>query len=91
MKIGDLVTLSATGKKQHQNALAKCAAFGIIVKVEDHGTCRPCFNPTSTENCIKPMLIVDWWYSSKNWRGKKIRQQNHLRYEIKKLKAKPKQ
>jgi hypothetical protein len=91
MEVGDLVTLSATGKKQHQNSLARCATFGIIVKVLDRGKYRPCSNPTSTENCIKPMLIVDWWYSPKNWRGDKTRQQNHWRYEIKKLKAQSKQ
>ena len=37
MKIGDLVTLSAAGRKQNQNGLVKqISNFGIVVRIDNH-------------------------------------------------------
>jgi len=87
MKIGDLVTLSAAGKNQNQNLMASIAKFGMIMKITDdnyRGEER-----RSTYACKKPLIEVKWFYSPKTYKGE--RKQHHWRYEIKKLKVKPKQ
>ena len=35
MKLGDLVTLSAAGKDQDQNMVARCAKFGMVIGIRD--------------------------------------------------------
>lgn len=87
MKIGDLVTLSAAGKGQDQNLMASVAKFGMIIEIRDdnyRGEER-----RTTYACSKPLIKVRWFYSPKTYRGE--RSQHHWRYEIKKLKVKPKQ
>ena len=88
MKIGDLVTLSAAGKGQDQNLVAECAQFGMIIEITDdyyHGE-----KAASTHRCVKPLIKVKWFFS-RTHSIQSERTQHHWRYEIKKLKAKPKQ
>ena len=87
MKIGDLVTLSAAGSNQDQNMIAFHATFGMIMKIKDEGYRGEEFN--TTYGCKKPLIEVKWFFSSK--KNFSNRRQHHWRYEIKKLKAKPKQ
>ena len=87
MKVGDLVTLSAAGSNQDQNMIAFHATFGMITKIRDHSYRGKDFN--TTYGCKKPLIEVQWFFSpKKNFSNRK---QHHWRYEIKKLKAKPKQ
>ena len=88
MKLGDLVTLSAAGKGQDQNLVASCAKFGMIIGIRDeyhHRTER-----TTTYGCKKPLIEVKWFFA-RTHSIQRERRQHHWRYEIKKLKAKPKQ
>ena len=87
MKIGDLVTLSAAGSNQDQNMIAFHATFGMIMKIKDQGCGNKGFNTTYA--CKKPLIEVKWFFSPK--RNFSNRRQQHWRYEIKKLKVKPKQ
>ena len=87
MKIGDLVTLSAAGSNQDQNMLVWHATFGMITKIRDDSYRGKDFN--TTYGCKKPLIEVQWFFSAK--RNFSNRKQHHWRYEIKKLKAKPKQ
>lgn len=87
MKLGDLVTLSAAGQDQDQNMMASVAKFGMIVEITDDKSCDAPVR--STHSCSKPLIKVRWFYSPKTYRGE--RYQHHWRYEIKKLKVKPKQ
>ena len=87
MKIGDLVTLSAAGQNQDQNMIANYAMFGMIMKIKDEGYRGKDFSTTYA--CKKPLIEVKWFFSPK--RDFSNRKQHHWRYEIKKLKAKPKQ
>jgi len=87
MKVGDLVTLSAAGSNQDQNMIAFHATFGMIMKIRDESYRGEDFN--TTYGCKKPLIEVKWFFSpKKNFSNRK---QHHWRYEIKKLKAKPKQ
>tara|TARA_Y100000114_G_C11592390_1_gene246390 strand:+ start:374 stop:637 length:264 start_codon:yes stop_codon:yes gene_type:complete len=87
MKVGDLVTLSAAGSGQDQNMIAKYASFGMVMKITDKAYYGEQFNTTYA--CKKPLIEVKWFFSpKKNFSNRK---QHHWRYEIKKLKAKPKQ
>ena len=87
MKVGDLVTLSAAGSNQDQNMIAFHATFGMITKIRDDSYRGKDFN--TTYGCKKPLIEVQWFFSpKKNFSNRK---QHHWRYEIKKLKAKPKQ
>jgi hypothetical protein len=87
MKVGDLVTLSAAGSNQDQNMIAFHAIFGMITKIRDESYRGEDFN--TTYGCKKPLIEVKWFFSpKKNFSNRK---QHHWRYEIKKLKAKPKQ
>ena len=88
MKLGDLVTLSAAGKGQDQNMVAQCAKFGMIIGIRDDNHHRT--ERTTTYGCKKPLIEVKWFFNKKRWSFGNRRQQ-HWRYEIKKLKAKPKQ
>ena len=88
MKIGDLVTLSAVGKGQDQNLVAACAQFGMVIEITDdknHGE-----KAASTHRCVKPLIKVKWFFA-RTHSIQNQRTQHHWRYEIKKLKAKPKQ
>ena len=87
MKIGDLVTLSAAGSNQDQNMIVFHATFGMIMKIKDEGYRGKDFN--TTYGCKKPLIEVKWFFSPK--KNFSNRRQHHWRYEIKKLKAKPKQ
>ena len=87
MKVGDLVTLSAAGSNQDQNMIAFHATFGMIMKIKDEGYRGEEFN--TTYGCKKPLIEVKWFFSPK--KNFSNRRQHHWRYEIKKLKAKPKQ
>ena len=86
MKIGDLVTLSAAGSNQDQNMIVWHATFGMITKIRDDSYRGKDFN--TTYGCKKPLIEVQWFFAKKNFSNRK---QHHWRYEIKKLKAKPKQ
>ena len=88
MKIGDLVTLSAAGSNQDQNMIVSRAQFGMIMSIRDdrHRHARR----TTTYGCTKPLIEVKWFFDKKRCSFSN-RQQQHWRYEIKKLKAKPKQ
>ena len=88
MKLGDLVTLSAAGNGQDQNMMANHAMFGMIMKIKDEGYRGKDFN--TTYGCKKPLIEVKWFFNKKRWSFGN-RRQHHWRYEIKKLKAKPKQ
>ena len=88
MKIGDLVTLSAAGSNQDQNMIANCAQFGMIMSIRDDRHHRN--RRTTTYGCTKPLIEVKWFFNKKRYNFTD-RQQHHWRYEIKKLKAKPKQ
>ena len=88
MKVGDLVTLSAAGIDQDQNMVARCAKFGMVIGIRDeyhHRTER-----TTTYGCKKPLIEVKWFFA-RTHSIQRERRQHHWRYEIKKLKAKPKQ
>ena len=87
MKVGDLVTLSAAGKDQDQNMVARCAKFGMVIGIRDEYSHRT--ERTTTYGCKKPLIEVKWFFSPK--KNFSNRRQHHWRYEIKKLKAKPKQ
>ena len=87
MKIGDLVTLSAAGKDQDQNMVAKCAQFGMVIEITDDKNQGR--TAGSTYSCTKPLIKVMWHYSSTSVRYSQYHY--HWRYEIKKLKVKPKQ
>jgi|TARA_R110000868_G_scaffold63166_2_gene190365 hypothetical protein len=80
MKIGDLVTLSAAGKKQNQNGLVKqISNFGIVVRIDNHGD--------STE--AKPFYRVNWFIQSgivSPHYSRLLSKYGHWRYEIKKYK-----
>ena len=86
MKLGDLVTLSATGQNQRQNWLPRTAKFGMIMEIIDHptGTRYP-----NARNCTKPLIKVKWYYPDTS--AGYSQYHCHWRYEIKKLKAQPKQ
>ena len=84
MQIGDLVTLSTTGKKQDQNWVTRTAKFGMIEEIIEGGTRHP-----STRNCTKPLIKVKWYYPDTSSRTTQYH--CHWRYEIKKLKAQSKQ
>ena len=87
MRVGDLVTLSAAGSNQDQNTIANYATFGMVMKITDKAYYGEEFNTTYA--CKKPLIEVKWFFSpKKNFSNRK---QHHWRYEIKKLKAKPKQ
>ena len=88
MKLGDLVTLSAAGSGQDQNMMADYAMFGMIVGIRDENSHRT--ERTTTYGCKKPLIEVKWFFNKKRWSFDN-RRQHHWRYEIKKLKAKPKQ
>ena len=88
MKIGDLVTLSAAGKGQDQNLVAECAQFGMIIEITDDYYRGE--KATSTHRCVKPLIKVKWFFS-RTHSIQSQRTQHHWRYEIKKLKVKPKQ
>ena len=88
MKLGDLVTLSAAGSNQDQNMIANYATFGMIMKIKDEGYRGKDFN--TTYPCKKPLIEVKWFFDKKRCSFSN-RKQHHWRYEIKKLKAKPKQ
>jgi len=88
MKIGDLVTLSAAGKGQDQNLVAECAQFGMIIEITDDKNRGR--KAGSTYSCTKPLIKVKWFFA-KTHSIQNQRTQHHWRYEIKKLKAKPKQ
>lgn len=88
MRIGDLVTLSAAGKGQDQNMVAKWAKFGMIIKIRDESYRGKDFNTTYA--CKKPLIEVRWFFA-RTHSIQSQRTQHHWRYEIKKLKAKPKQ
>ena len=88
MKLGDLVTLSAAGNGQDQNMMANRAMFGMIVKIRDENSHRT--ERTTTYGCKKPLIEVKWFFNKKRW-SFSYKKQHHWRYEIKKLKAKPKQ
>ena len=88
MKIGDLVTLSAAGKNQDQNLIASHAQFGMITRIRDNH--QRATNRTTTYGCTKPLIEVQWFFDKKR-SSFSNRKQHHWRYEIKKLKAKPKQ
>ena len=87
MKVGDLVTLSAAGSNQDQNMIAFHATFGMITRIRDDH--QRATNRTTTYGCKKPLIEVQWFFSPK--KNFSNRRQHHWRYEIKKLKAKPKQ
>ena len=86
MKVGDLVTLSATGKKQDQNWVTRTAKFGMIEEIIEHGdgTRHP-----NARDCTKPLIKVKWYYPETTARTTQYH--CHWRYEIKKLKAQSKQ
>ena len=88
MKIGDLVTLSAAGKGQDQNMVAECAQFGMIIRIRDEYSHRT--ERTTTYGCVKPLIEVRWFFA-RTHSIQRQRTQQHWRYEIKKLKVKPKQ
>lgn len=88
MKLGDLVTLSAAGKDQDQNLIASHAQFGMITRIRDNH--QRATNRTTTYGCTKPLIEVQWFFDKKR-SSFSNRKQHHWRYEIKKLKAKPKQ
>lgn len=88
MKLGDLVTLSAAGKGQDQNLVAECAQFGMIIGIRDEYSRRT--ERTTTYGCVKPLIEVRWFFA-RTHSIQNQRTQHHWRYEIKKLKAKPKQ
>ena len=88
MKIGDLVTLSAVGKGQDQNLLPRTAKFGVIIEITDDKNRGR--KAGSTYSCTKPLIKVKWFFA-KTHSIQNQRTQHHWRYEIKKLKAKPKQ
>ena len=87
MKIGDLVTLSAVGKDQHQNLIPSLAQFGMVIEITDDKNQGR--TAGSTYSCTKPLIKVKWFYTRTQMMNE--RTQHHWRYEIKKLKAKPKQ
>ncbi len=78
MKIGDLVTLSATGLNLHQNNIVRCAKFGMIMKI---------YGPDYSS-----VFRINWYMPRDTKVGARrtslgmIRNQQHRRYEIKKLK-----
>ena len=83
MKVGDLVVLSSAGFKQSQNGLVKdLSNFGIIVKIDNHGTVTT----------PKPFFRVKWFLSLtararySSYYEKSISEYGHWRYEIKKYK-----
>ena len=88
MKLGDLVTLSAAGNGQDQNMMAGYAMFGMIVGIRDEYSHRT--ERTTTRGCVKPLIEVKWFFA-RTHSIQRERRQHHWRYEIKKLKAKPKQ
>ena len=88
MKLGDLVTLSAAGKGQDQNMVARCAKFGMVIGIRDENSHRT--ERTTTYGCTKPLIEVKWFFA-RTHSIQRERRQHHWRYEIKKLKAKPKQ
>ena len=88
MKLGDLVTLSAAGSGQDQNMMADYAMFGMIVGIRDENSHRT--ERTTTYGCTKPLIEVKWFFA-RTHSIQRERRQHHWRYEIKKLKAKPKQ
>ena len=88
MKIGDLVTLSAAGSNQDQNMIPNYATFGMVMKITDKAYYGEEFN--TTYPCKKPLIEVKWFFNNKRYNFSD-RRQHHWRYEIKKLKAKPKQ
>jgi hypothetical protein len=88
MKLGDLVTLSAAGSNQDQNMIALHATFGMITRIRDNH--QRATNRTTTYGCTKPLIEVQWFFDKKR-SSFSNRKQHHWRYEIKKLKAKPKQ
>jgi len=87
MKIGDLVTLSAVGKDQDQNLIPSLAQFGMVIEITDDKNQGR--TAGSTYSCTKPLIKVKWFYTRTQMMNE--RTQHHWRYEIKKLKAKPKQ
>ena len=87
MKIGDLVTLSAVGKDQDQNLIPSLAQFGMVIEITDDKNRGR--TAGSTYSCTKPLIKVKWFYTRTQMMNE--RTQHHWRYEIKKLKAKPKQ
>ena len=87
MKIGDLVTLSARGKDQDQNLIPSLAQFGMVIEITDDKNQGR--TAGSTYSCTKPLIKVKWFYTRTQMMNE--RTQHHWRYEIKKLKAKPKQ
>jgi len=87
MRVGDLVTLSAAGSNQDQNMIAFHATFGMVMKITDKAYYGEEFN--TTYGCKKPLIEVKWFFSPK--KNFSNRRQHHWRYEIKKLRAKPKQ
>ena len=88
MKLGDLVTLSAAGINQDQNMVARCAQFGMVIGIRDEYAHR--IERTTTYGCVKPLIEVKWFFA-RTHSIQRERRQHHWRYEIKKLKAKPKQ
>ena len=88
MKIGDLVTLSAAGSGQDQNNIAFYADFGMVMAITERGYQGR--EHRTTYSCTKPLIEVKWFFNKKRYSFYNRRQQ-HWRYEIKKLKAKPKQ
>ena len=88
MKLGDLVTLSAAGINQDQNMVARCAQFGMVIGIRDEYAHR--IDRTTTYGCVKPLIEVKWFFA-RTHSIQRERRQHHWRYEIKKLKAKPKQ
>ena len=88
MKLGDLVTLSAAGINQDQNMVARCAKFGMVIGIRDEYAHR--IDRTTTYGCVKPLIEVKWFFA-RTHSIQRERRQHHWRYEIKKLKAKPKQ
>ena len=87
MKIGDLVTLSAVGKDQDQNLIPSLAQFGMVIEITDDKNRGR--TAGSTYSCTKPLIKVKWFYTRTQMMNE--RTQHHWRYEIKKLKVKPKQ
>ena len=88
MRIGDLVTLSAAGSNQDQNMIVSRAQFGMIMRIREDRHHRN--DRTTTYGCTKPLIEVKWFFNKKRCSFSN-RKQQHWRYEIKKLKAKPKQ
>ena len=82
MKVGDLVTLSAAGRKQNQNGLVKqISDFGIVVRIDSH------MEREFTEE--KPFYRVNWFIRSgvvSPHYSRLLSKYGHWRYEIKKYK-----